>query len=57
MIADGLSTGSKALSEFFDGPDSVLVMTDDESIRTNRLNLLVVLRNQANILADFDQIK
>ena len=41
---------------FFDGEQSVMVMNDDKRIRTNRLNLLAVLRNQASILANFDQI-
>jgi glycyl-tRNA synthetase beta chain len=34
----------------------VLVMADDIAIRTNRLNLLGLLRNQASVLADFSRI-
>tara|TARA_Y100001968_G_scaffold297513_1_gene306641 strand:+ start:36984 stop:39152 length:2169 start_codon:yes stop_codon:yes gene_type:complete len=55
-LANGLAAGSKALSEFFDGENSVMVMVDDEAVRTNRLNLLAVLRNQSSVLADFSQI-
>ena len=57
LMVDILASSSKALSEFFDGEDSVLVMADDQLIRTNRLNLLRVLCNQASVLADFNQIK
>ncbi len=52
-LVDGLVDGAEALSNFFDGEDSVMVMTDNESIRKNRLNLLSVLRNQAHLIADF----
>ncbi|KGG15149.1 MULTISPECIES: glycine--tRNA ligase subunit beta [unclassified Prochlorococcus] len=55
-LADGLASGSETLSEFFDGDQSVMVMAADESVRTNRLNLLCVLTNQAKLIADFDQI-
>jgi glycyl-tRNA synthetase beta chain len=34
-----------------------MVMADDNAVRRNRLNLLGVLRNQAAVLADFEQIK
>jgi glycyl-tRNA synthetase beta chain len=34
----------------------VLVMADDGAVRTNRLNLLGVLRNQASVLADFSRM-
>ena len=44
------------VSRFFDGPDSVLVMDEDPKIRTNRLNLLGLLRNHARVLADFGAI-
>ena len=57
LLAQGLASGAIALSEFFDGDQSVLVMTDDETVRTNRLKLLAVLCNQASVLADFNQIK
>ncbi len=41
---------------FFDGPDSVLVMADDEAVRQNRLNLLGLIRNYALMLGDFGVI-
>ena len=52
-LVEGLVNGADALSKFFDGDDSVMVMTDNEMIRKNRLNLLSVLTNQAKLLADF----
>ena len=55
-LANGLEAGSNALANFFDGDQSVMVMTDNLPMRTNRLNLLAILRNQATILADFTQI-
>ncbi len=55
-LAKVLIDGSKALAEFFDGDQSVMVMTDDLKIRNNRLNLLAIIRNQARVLADFDYI-
>ncbi len=55
-LANGLVAGSKALSAFFDGEQSVMVMTKEELVRNNRLNLLAILRNQASVLADFNQI-
>ena len=33
-----------------------MVMADQPSVRTHRLNLLGVLRNQASVLADFSRI-
>ncbi len=55
-IAQGLAAGSKVLSNFFDGEQSVMVMVEDPQIRCNRLNLLGVLRNQACVLGDFNKI-
>lgn len=55
-LALGLAESAKTLTAFFDGSDSVLVMCDDERRRTNRLNLLSILRNQASVLADFRQL-
>ena len=43
-----------SIDRFF---DDVMVMADDPSIRRNRLNLLGVLRNQAFVLARFDNIQ
>jgi glycyl-tRNA synthetase beta chain len=56
-LARELADSAPTLAAFFDGPDSVLVMADDAAVRRNRLNLLGVLRNQAAVLADFEQIR
>jgi len=55
-LAQGLAQSASALGEFFDGPQSVLVMADDPAVRRNRLNLLGILRNQASQLADFNSL-
>ncbi|MFN9623719.1 MAG: glycine--tRNA ligase subunit beta [Cyanobacteriota bacterium] len=55
-LALGLAESADTLTAFFDGPDSVLVMCEDERRRTNRLNLLSILRNQASVIADFRQL-
>ncbi|MFM7265832.1 MAG: glycine--tRNA ligase subunit beta [Cyanobium sp.] len=55
-LAESLGGCAGVLADFFDGPDSVLVMADDPAVRRNRLNLLGVLRNQAAQLADFERI-
>ena len=55
-LARGLSAGAQALAAFFDGDQSVMVMVEDEALRSNRLNLLAVLRNQASVLADFSRL-
>jgi glycyl-tRNA synthetase beta chain len=52
-LAEGLASSSEILAAFFDGPESVMVMSDDLERRKNRLNLLGVFTNQASILADF----
>jgi len=56
-LADALVEATPVLEAFFDGPDSVMVMSDDLDLRRNRLNLLGVLRNQASVLARFDLIQ
>ncbi|MGB1623074.1 MAG: glycine--tRNA ligase subunit beta, partial [Synechococcus sp.] len=56
-LADALVEATPALEAFFDGDDSVMVMADDPALRTNRLNLLSVLRNQASQLARFELIQ
>jgi glycyl-tRNA synthetase beta chain len=33
-----------------------MVMSDDLAVRTNRLNLLAVLTNQSEVLADFSAL-
>ena len=55
-LAEGLASSLDLLSAFFDGDQSVMVMTDDKKVRTNRLNLLAVFCNQASVLADFTKI-
>ena len=55
-LADGLAAAAPALAAFFDGDQSVMVMADDPAIRTNRLNMLALLNNQASVLADFSRI-
>jgi glycyl-tRNA synthetase beta chain len=45
-----------SVSNFFDGPDSVLVMAESLPLRENRLNLLGLIRNHASLLADFGAI-
>ena len=44
------------VAEFFDGPDSVLVMAEAPLLRQNRLNLLGLIRNYALVLGDFSAI-
>ncbi len=55
-LARELSGSANALAAFFDGEQSVMVMVDDPELRSNRLNLLAVLRNQALVLADFSRL-
>jgi len=55
-LVDALAEIAPVVSQFFDGPTSVLVMDADPNIRRNRLNLLGLLRNHARILADFGAI-
>ncbi|MBD2459914.1 glycine--tRNA ligase subunit beta [Oscillatoria sp. FACHB-1407] len=55
-LVDGLTAIAPVVSNFFDGPESVLVMDENPDIRRNRLNLLGVLRNHARVLADFGAI-
>ena len=55
-LAAALTGGGPALAAFFDGETSVMVMAEDPAVRSNRLNLLAVLRNQALVLADFSRL-
>lgn len=55
-LVTGLEAAAPIVSRFFDGPDSVLVMDEDPAIQQNRLNLLGLLRNHAQVLADFGAI-
>ena len=56
-LASELQGAARALEAFFDGENSVMVMAEDEAVRRNRLNLLGVLRNQASVLACFENIQ
>ena len=56
QLVDALSQIAPTVSNFFDGPESVLVMDPDPKIKRNRLNLLGLLRNHARVLADFGSI-
>ncbi len=55
-LVNALAEIAPTVSQFFDGPQSVLVMDSDPDIRRNRLNLLGLLRNHARVLADFGAI-
>ncbi|MBE9186467.1 glycine--tRNA ligase subunit beta [Microcoleus sp. LEGE 07076] len=56
QLVESLTEIAPTVSNFFDGPESVLVMDSDEEIKRNRLNLLGLLRNHARVLADFGAI-
>ncbi len=56
-LATALAESASVLAAFFDGEQSVMVMADDPAVRSNRLNLLAVLRNQASVLADFSRLQ
>jgi len=56
QFVTALSAIAPTLNNFFDGPESVLVMDSDPQIKQNRLNLLGILRNHARILGDFGAI-
>jgi glycyl-tRNA synthetase beta chain len=56
QLIDALGQLTPAITGFFDGEDSVLVMDSNPEIKTNRLNLLGLVRNHARVLADFGSI-
>ncbi len=56
LLVAALTKIAPAVSSFFDGPDSVLVMDSDPEIKRNRLHLLGLVRNHARVLADFGAI-
>jgi glycyl-tRNA synthetase beta chain len=56
LLVNGLAVIAPAVSAFFDGSDSVLVMADEPNLKQNRLNLLGLLRNHSRVLADFGEI-
>lgn len=56
LLISALVEITPAVSQFFDGENSVLVMAEDLAVQKNRLNLLGILRNHARIVADFGAI-
>ena len=56
-LVNALHELAPTVEDFFDGPDSVLVMAEDGQLRQNRLNLLGLIRNYALILGDFGAIR
>ncbi|MEH2287883.1 glycine--tRNA ligase subunit beta [Nostoc sp.] len=56
LLIAALTKIAPTVSNFFDGPDSVLVMDSDPEIKRNRLYLLGLVRNHARVLADFGAI-
>ncbi len=56
QLIDALAVLTPAIGNLFDGEDSVMVMDDNSAIKTNRLNLLGLVRNHARVLADFGAI-
>lgn len=56
LLVDALAAVAPTVTRFFDGEDSVLVMAEDEKVKTNRMNLLGLLRNHGRVLADFGAI-
>lgn len=56
QLVEALAQIAPTVSNFFDGPESVLVMDPNPEIKRNRLNLLGLLRNHARVLADFGAI-
>lgn len=56
QLVERLTEIAPQVSQFFDGPDSVLVMDGNPDIKQNRLHLLGLLRNHARVLADFGAI-
>jgi glycyl-tRNA synthetase beta chain len=55
-LVNALHELAPTVEDFFDGPDSVLVMAENGQLRQNRLNLLGLIRNYALILGDFGAI-
>ncbi|WP_375510594.1 glycine--tRNA ligase subunit beta [uncultured Nostoc sp.] len=56
LLVAALTKIAPTVSNFFDGPDSVLVMDSDPEVKRNRLHLLGLVRNHARVLADFGAI-
>ncbi len=53
LLMTAFRSAAPTVSTFF---DAVLVMDKDPAVKTNRLNLLGILRNNAGILADFGAV-
>ncbi|NJR18764.1 MAG: glycine--tRNA ligase subunit beta [Calothrix sp. CSU_2_0] len=53
QFVSALQQIAPTVSNFFDGPESVLVMDENPEIKRNRLHLLSLLRNHTRVLADF----
>jgi glycyl-tRNA synthetase beta chain len=56
QLVAALEKIAPTVSNFFDGPESVLVIDPNPDIKRNRLNLLGLLRNHARVLADFGAV-
>ncbi len=56
QLVTGLTALAPVVAQFFDGPDSVLVMDENPAIQRNRLNLLGLVRNHGLVLGDFGAI-
>jgi glycyl-tRNA synthetase beta chain len=56
ILLDCIEGASLILAQFFDGPDSVMVLCEDLSRRVNRIRLLALFSNQASCLAAFDKL-
>lgn len=56
QLVTALAEIAPTVTEFFDGPHSVLVMDSNPQVQRNRLNLLGLLRNHSRVLADFGAI-
>ncbi|MBD2564435.1 MULTISPECIES: glycine--tRNA ligase subunit beta [Nostoc] len=56
LLVAALAKIAPTVSNFFDGPDSVLVMDSNPEVKRNRLHLLGLVRNHARVLADFGAI-
>jgi glycyl-tRNA synthetase beta chain len=56
QLVAALEKIAPTVSNFFDGPESVLVIDPDPQIKRNRLHLLGLLRNHARVLADFGAV-
>ncbi len=56
LLVAGFQAIAPTVSAFFDGADSVMVMAEDPQQRQNRLNLLALLRNHSQVLANFGEI-